>query len=62
MLFDAVTGTCVVTLFSTRLVCLVSSFYLELPRIPRILNQWYAEVQKKEYVGKKTRFMNDIYP
>ena len=30
MLFDAVTATCVVTLFSTRLVCLVSSFYLEL--------------------------------
>ena len=47
MLFDAVTATCVVTLFSTRLVCLVSSFYLELPCIPRILNQWYAEVRKE---------------
>ena len=47
MLFDAVTGTCVVTLFSTRLVCLVSSFYLELPRIPRILNQWYEEMREK---------------
>ena len=47
MLFDAGTATCVVTLFSTRLVCLMSSFYLELPCIPRILNQWYEEVRKE---------------
>ena len=45
MLFDAITGTCVGYFIFNSLS--PSSFYLELPRIPRILNQWYAEVRKE---------------
>ena len=54
MLFDAVTGTCVVTLFSRLLVWALS--------LPSMNTQSMVRGGAKRISRKKTTFMNDIYP
>ena len=54
MLFDAVTGTCVVTLFSRLLVWALA--------LPSMNTQSMVRGGAKRISRKKTTFMNEIYP